>query len=412
MRAHRQSNQRGTLINDSASSLNAPVAASLSSARPEIRRLRIEFTGSGSEYFRIWLVNLLWTLLSLGIYYPWAKVRRMRYFYSNTLVGGEPLDFHADPKKMLKGYLLVGLFFFLYSVAGKFSQTSGFVTFLIGMAIWPALLRSSMQFRLVNTSWRGLRFCFKGSLGDVYRAALPLFVPGAVVLGAFALVADPNKPPMWYVFTVGGVMLGMSVLAPWLLWNLKQYQHNHYALASLQTTFKATLGSFYKLHLKTSGVALLAVLLCAALVGAMFFIFVGSASAAPRKGGAQAAAAISIALSAFAGVAAVLVVIKPYLTSRLQNLVWTRTGNTSMRFFSTLKFRSLLWLTVKNWLLVIVTLGLYWPFAAVALARLRLQSASVSTSVDPDILVAQLRGNEGEAAGDAAGDLLGIDIGL
>jgi hypothetical protein len=46
----------------------------------------IEFTGSGSEYFRIWIVNLLLTLVTFGIYYPWAKVRRLRYFYGNTLV--------------------------------------------------------------------------------------------------------------------------------------------------------------------------------------------------------------------------------------------------------------------------------------------------------------------------------------
>ena len=36
-------------------------------------QLPISFTGSGSEYFRIWIVNLLLTFVTLGLYYPWAK---------------------------------------------------------------------------------------------------------------------------------------------------------------------------------------------------------------------------------------------------------------------------------------------------------------------------------------------------
>ena len=67
-----------------------------------LHRLPIVFSGSGSEYFRIWIVNLLLMLVTLGIYYPWAKARRLRYFMGNTLIGGQPLGFHGDPKKMFK----------------------------------------------------------------------------------------------------------------------------------------------------------------------------------------------------------------------------------------------------------------------------------------------------------------------
>lgn len=398
-------------MNEHVSSLRMPIVANSHASTPQPHHLPIVFTGSGSEYFRIWIVNLLLMLLTLGLYYPWAKVRRLRYFHGNTLVGGEPLDFHGDPKKMLKGFLLVGLLLGVYSAAGNFSATAGFVAFLIVVAIWPALLKSSMQFRLANTSWRGLRFCFKGSLADVYRAVLPLFVPGAVILGAMALVTDPEHPPTWYGFTMLGVMLLALLLAPWLLWNLKQYQHNHYGLASLQTSFRATLGSFYKLQLKISGVGLLAMALSAIVVALAFYALAGQTAAAKSLKGAPAAF-LGFMLGAMAGMLAMLVVIKPYATSRLQNLLWSRTGNDSIRFLSHLKFRPLLWLTVKNWLLVIITLGLYWPFAAVALARMRLQAVSVKSRLDLDTLVGQMRQDGSEAAGDAAGDLFGVDIGL
>ncbi len=123
------------------SSLNTPVARRVPGQDPQSYHLQIRFTGSGSEYFRIWIVNLLLMLLTLGIYYPWAKVRRLRYFHGNTLVDGEPLDFHGKPIKMLKGYLLVGLLFALYSAAGNFYAVAGLIAFVIVMALWPALLK-------------------------------------------------------------------------------------------------------------------------------------------------------------------------------------------------------------------------------------------------------------------------------
>jgi uncharacterized membrane protein YjgN (DUF898 family) len=117
-------------------------------------------------------------------------------------------------------------------------------------------------------------------------------------------------------------------------------------------------------------------------------------------------------LAMFAVLAAFFVVAKPYVTSRLQNLVWTRTGNRSLRFRSELSFQSLMWLSLKNWALVVLTLGLYWPFAAVAVARLRLEAVTIKTRLHPDSLFSSMSAMEGDAAGDAAGDLLGLDIGL
>ena len=117
-------------------------------------------------------------------------------------------------------------------------------------------------------------------------------------------------------------------------------------------------------------------------------------------------------MAGFAAVATTLVIAKPYATARLQNLVWTRTGNASLRFVSDLRFKSLLWLTVKNWFFVVLTFGFYWPFAAIAVARMRLEAVTVKTRIDPDTLVSQMRSVECEAAGDAAGDLFGLDIGF
>lgn len=114
--------------------------------------LPIRFTGSGSEYFRIWIVNLLLIIVTLSLYLPFAKARRLRYFYGNTLVGEHALAFHGDPWKMLRGHVLALVLFGSYAMAGKVSPLSAFVAFVILALIWPALWRSAMRFRSAATS--------------------------------------------------------------------------------------------------------------------------------------------------------------------------------------------------------------------------------------------------------------------
>jgi uncharacterized membrane protein YjgN (DUF898 family) len=369
------------------------------------RQLAIRFTGSGSEYFRIWIVNLLLVLVTFTLYYPWAKARRLRYFHGNTLVDGTPLAFHGNPRTMFRGYLLVGVLFVLYSMAGQFSVTAGLLALVLVAAIAPALLRASMRFRLANTSWRGMRFVFSGSTGDAYRALLPLFVTAVLFVFAVHWAAQFGKVPVWLVSLMVGVSLLTVAMLPWLLWRLKRYQHVNYGLASLQTGFKATIGGFYALVFKTMAWSVLVVLTA---------IVAGIGLAWLSRGGS-----IDVLLQmTFMSMLPLLVVLCAYVvaktsfTAGLQNLVWTKTGNRSMRFISQVRFSRLFLLTCKNWLLMLLTLGLYWPFAAVATTRMRLEAVSIKTRQNPASLVSLLQASDVDASGDAAGDLLDIDIGL
>lgn len=55
------------------------------STRAPAQTLPFRFTGTARQYFGIWIVNLLLTLLTLGVYAARAKVRTKRYFYGNTI---------------------------------------------------------------------------------------------------------------------------------------------------------------------------------------------------------------------------------------------------------------------------------------------------------------------------------------
>ena len=368
------------------------------------------FSGSGSEYFRIWIVNLLLTLVTLGLYYPWAKVRKLRYFYGNTQLAGHAFDFHGDPKRMLRGYLLVGALFALYGFAGQISPVAGVIALAILAAIWPALLRAAQRFRLAQTSWRGLRFAFIGNTPDAYKALLPAFAAVIVFVGVTALVtpegeADAAAPmPGWAVAAIVMAMLLFYAALPYTLWLLKRYQHDHYQYASVRTRFTAGPGSFYLLALKAAGLLLAAVLVI--VLGGAVMAF-GAAGGQPSFGRIVLGIALMVVVYA-----AILFTLQPYVVSRLQNLVWSRTESRSLGFASELRLGPLIRLTAVNWFLVVITLGLYWPFAAVAMARMRLAAVSVTARTDLDALVARGNSAMNDASGDAAADLFGVDIGM
>ncbi|TAL18121.1 MAG: DUF898 domain-containing protein [Aquabacterium sp.] len=382
------------------------------------RYFQIDFTGSGSEYFRIWIVNLLLTIVTLGLYAPWAKVRKLKYFYGNTHVGGHTLDFHGSPKRMLRGYLLVGAMFLAVNVSGRISPIAGGVAIVLMVCLWPALVRASLQFRLANTSWRGMRFRFSGTMADAYKAfLLPMLVFAAffVVVGLLAphpggigpdgepiapAAPDPLLGQLMAILTLAfyGVM-------PYFWYRLKRYQHDHYGFAQLQTKLRAGAGSFYKLFLKSLGV----LVLCGLVFGVL--VAIGGMGGAIFGRGPGAI----IAMIPFFILGAVLLqaVPYPYFVSRMQNLLWSSTGSNLIRFKSELPFKAFFLLTLKNWFLTVLTLGFYWPFAAIATTRMKLQAMSIHTRVDLDALASEARakGNQ-DASGDVAADLFGIDFGL
>jgi uncharacterized membrane protein YjgN (DUF898 family) len=99
-----------------------------------------------------------------------------------------------------------------------------------------------------------------------------------------------------------------------------------------------------------------------------------------------------------------------YYAARVQNLVWSRTRSTSLQFRSELT--GLTRLNLKNWVLIVLTLGLYRPFAVMAVMRLRLQAVRIEASTEPATWTAPGASGRTDASGDVAGDFFGLDVGL
>ncbi|MFN9451679.1 MAG: YjgN family protein [Rubrivivax sp.] len=373
--------------------------------------LQLRFTASGSEYFRIWVVNLLLIVVTLGFYLPFAKARRLRYFYANTLVDGQPLAFHGDPWKMFRGYLVMLLLFGVYVGASYLSHWVAFGALLLLALLWPALWRSSLMFRMANTSWRGLRFAFEGTLSGAYGAMLPVFVPGLITVAASAHALtgiDPQDAEamqaanMATLPAVGLSLLLTVCLAPLALWFIKSYQHGGYRWSSQMAVFDAPRSVFYKLAGKLLGVGLGLVVVLGLLVGLIVFLLKDNSHA------------MQLAAAAAGGLAylVLIVVMGALMAAWMQNASWNPTRSQELHFDSRLAALGLSVLSLKNILLVIVTLGLYRPFAVVNVYRMRLEAVTVTCTGNINEWLATATPTQVGASGEMSGDFFGIDVGL
>lgn len=219
---------------------------------------------------------------------------------------------------------------------------------------------------------------------------------------------------------VGLVMLAFAVLMPWLWARVKRYQHGGYLFAQERTELTAGTGRFYGLFLKTAGVSI--------LVLVVFMVVIGSVGAAVAQlagnlglsdwrstvdqlGGRMIGMLIG-GVVVFVVYALMPLVVGSYTTSRMQNLLWSNTRSAHLRMHSALRFWPLLGINLVNWLLILCTLGLYWPFAKVRATRLKLEAVTLEVDGDVDAWVAEAQPAARGVLGDAAGDFFGIDMGL
>ena len=386
--------------------------------------LPIKFNGIGNEYFSIWIVNLLLMMVTLGLYYPWARVRKLVYFAQSTEVGGYPLSFHGKAKQMFVPFIIAVILIITYQIASSALPVLAVGLIVIFGLSWPWLFRAANRFRLGKTEWRGLRLGFVGTTLGAYKAFLiPVFVVVAMSV-AFQLLglADPNVEDLEDEkakehLTLVGLVVGVFTLINMLLFPLftyifKRYQHNNFAYASLKTQFSARLRDFYILFIKTIGFAIIALIAVVAPIVLLYLAVFGMTFAIGDAGGAMIALFVFLFIALFVLMRFYFTVVSTFWNAGMFNLLWpnTRTGKT--QFKSQLTFFKLLKVTIINAILITLTMGIYLPFAQLALARVKLHSLHIETEDNIEEIIADVRSGKTSAAADIAADVLDIDIGI
>lgn len=341
----------------------------------ENQERRFSFTGSGSEYFRIWIVNLIFSILTLGIYSAWAKVRRMQYFYRNTRLNESSFDYHGTAIAILKGRLIAIALFSSYYIFIKLMPILGLAIGLLIALAMPFLLVISFKFRLYNSSYSGLRFGFTGSVKSAYFTFLAL--------------------PIATIFT-------LYLLAPFTHQRIKTFQTNNSRFGQSPFSFTAGAGSFYAIYI----FAFLQFIVLAGLFGlAAYSIFKDSITDLPKED------MIKIVLLVYGVMILVTLLIVPYFISRIQNLVWNNTQLGEHNFNSTMSTRGLAWIIFSNFIFIILTLGLFKPFADIRLARYRIEHLALIPAGNIEEFIASEQQQIG-AAGTETADIFDMDIGF
>lgn len=338
------------------------------------------FSGSGGEYFRIWIVNLLLTIITLGIYSAWAKVRRTTYFYNSTSVAGGSFDYHGNPLAILKGRFVALMLILLYQLAYKTSGIASLIILIVVGLAMPWLIWKSLQFKLYNSSYRGIRFNFRGSLKQAYTVYL-----------------------MWPIIS----MVSLFLASPLAHQRLKKFQHEESRFGRSHFSFDATVGSFYKRYAIFFLIWLAGIILITVLFG-------GTIAAMIKAGGdrTQASAAGAFAGIAFIfGIYAWTFLLFPVVSMLIQNLIWNHTQLGAHHFRCEMKWGRVVFLSVTNLLGVICTLGLFLPFAQIRWLRYRVESMTLLESGSLEDFVADEKAQV-SATGEGMADLLDFDLSL
>lgn len=312
-----------------------PIPAGPPVAASGPRELELRFTGSAAEYFRIWIVSVCLTLLTLGIYSAWAKVRKKRYLYSHTVLDGTPFQYLARPIPILKGRIIAAALFVLWYVGTHYVVKLLPVVVALVVVLTPWVLVRSAAFNARYSAFRNLTFHFSGTY---WSAARTLYG--------------------WALITVLTLGFGFA----WWQQRIKRYMVSHMNYGGIGAEFSARGGQFFVIYL-------LAGLLFAAGMTAAVMLF--GVTVAAAVGTAQGEAAAPLLIAFVLGIYAVYVAAFAYLQARITNLVWNHTRLGPLKFESRLRARGLLWLYVTNALGILVSAGLLIPWAVIRTARYR-----------------------------------------
>ncbi len=333
-------------------------APDLSSGGGSGRRVPIEFLGSGLEYFRIWIVNMQLAFLTLGIYSAWSKVRNRRYFYSNLRVDGHAFEYLADPITILKSRIVAFAALFIYVLAENLFPLAGVFLLACLLIILPWLLCRSLSFNHRMTSYRNVQFRFHGRYREAFMISYVWPLLAIVTLGA---------------------------MAPYSLRQTSRFVVNNSAYGTERLQFGASYRDYAPAFFVPYGIF---------VVAALFLL-------APLGGG------LLLRLAAFMGLLFFASAVFNALTT---NVYYNAIGLRNHQFHAHLKVGGLALVYFTNYLLIILTLGLYSAAAKVRLTRYIAGHIDLMADGEMDDFTAAKR-EDVSALGDEMGQAFDFDIG-
>lgn len=305
---------------------------------------RFEFRGNAAEYFRIWIVNLGLSIVTLGVFSAWAKVRRERYFYGNTWVAGAPFEYLANPINILKGRIVAVTVFGLYAFLQQVMPIAQLILLVLVLMATPWVITSALRFRARYSAWNTATFRFTGTVQAAVR---------------------------YYLLLVLLMVPTFGTIYPYVRWQQRRFMVGGHRFGGQAFVFGAGPKRFYAIF----GVAL--AIGAATFTVAMLFGWgcVVAVRYAWADGGVQAVDVTAWRYALTYGVVAAMYfsifVGYVYVASRVTNVSYNTTTIGPHRLRSTIRMRDLVAIYLTNTAAIVASIGLLVPWAQIRLARYR-----------------------------------------
>jgi uncharacterized membrane protein YjgN (DUF898 family) len=195
----------------------------------ELKNYKLEFKGEGTEFFGLVIVNWLLTVVTLGIYYPWAKVKKMKYLFESTYFNGTSFQFHGTGKEMFKGFIKAILIFasiyglLLLFIYLDMAIIGAVLFYLIFLAILPIAIHGSYKYRMSRTSWRGIRFGYTG---------------------------DRKELCVNFIKWLGLTIVTFGVYGSWFIVNLRSFIFGNIKFGDIDMQYKGRGSEYFLINLK------------------------------------------------------------------------------------------------------------------------------------------------------------------
>ncbi len=392
-----------------------------------------EFRGAAGEFFKIWIVNVVLSLLTLGIYSAWAKVRTNRYLYGNTYLNNSNFEYNADPKRILIGRVIIVLFYGLFLLFGEYLNMPIVAVSILGLFLLflPWLVRQAIKFRLKSASYRNIPFNFYGKVRSFYAifvSALLLFVSPMILFFIFTKVGGgaitPSNYAMGILFSFAFFLLVAPILYVFvgslLYKKYKSLVINNSTYGNSRFFFNAT----YKDALKAFGkIALLIIVVSLIIVAVSYGIRAMHISplnyllesAKHSKYLQQLIAVFAFNPSLIAVLlsipsALVIVFYKGFIDGVLSNFTRNHASLEGARFRGEIKAIKLGWISVTNLIMLIFSIGLLYPYTKLRYLRYKIENSYFEGSNYDNI--ASQGYEDTNAIGEEAMDFFDIDIGI
>lgn len=364
-------------------------AQTAAGGRVTVKANRIGYKGQTGSVYKIWLLNIFLTVITLGIYSFWGKTRLRRYITGCFNLGGDHFEYTGTGKELFVGFLKVlPVVIALYAGAFFLPPQMVVILYLPILYLIPVAIFMAMRYRLNRLTWRGIRARLTGS---PFR------------FGGFAL---------WRMFlniVSFGILIPASDIATY------GYIANRAGVGNVRATFDGKAAALIRTHIIT---LVLSVVGAAAISGAiMGMAFLGVPSAedgdmGARQHYAQVMAQVmsgAIFMSILLSVGFVMMVRSYYHAALMREKMRGLTLG-KLRFKCTATGLDVLKLRLGNLLIIVFTLGLGFPF--VIQRRMRFMAKVLMVGGDLDDAQMMQAAREKGAAGEGLDDLFGIDADL